>query len=117
MFALSYIQGGKVQFWRNEAINEMIEIVAGRKPFKKFRDFLEKLETQFGVPNPDATTKGKLKTMHQGSSTADEFILDLKAESLQANLGDVVLIEYLKAGLNPSLFKSTPDARDITQVV
>jgi len=34
MFALSYIQGGKVQYWKNEAINL---IAAGQEPFKDFK--------------------------------------------------------------------------------
>ena len=103
MFALSFMQGGKAQFWRNEAINQ---IVAGHEPFHSFEDFLEKLEAQFGDPNPKATAVGKLKTMRQGSSSADEFILQFKAEASQTELGEAALIEYLKAGLNPSLFKS-----------
>jgi hypothetical protein len=40
MFALSYMQGGKAQFWRNEAINQ---IAMGHEPFKSFQDFLENL--------------------------------------------------------------------------
>jgi Retrotransposon gag protein len=102
-FALSYIKGGKAQFWTNEAINE---IVAGHKPFKNFHDFLAKLEAQFGDPDPDAMAKGKLKVMHQGMKTVDEFILEFKLEASYSNLGDVALIEYLKAGLNQFLFKS-----------
>jgi hypothetical protein len=103
MFALSYIQGGKAQFWRNEAINQ---IAAGHKPFRSFSEFLERLEMQFGDPNPKATAVGKLKTMRQGGLSADEFILQFKAEASQTELGDAALIEYLKAGLNASLFKS-----------
>ena len=103
MFALLYMQGGKAQSWRNEAINQ---IAAGKKPFKSFQDFLEKLEAQFGDPNPKVTAVGKLKTMRQGSLTTDEFILQFKAEALQTNLGEAVLIEYLKAGIHQLLFKS-----------
>ena len=103
MFALSFMQGGKAQFWRNEAINQ---IVAGQRPFDSFEDFIAKLESQFGDPNPKATAVGKLKTMRQGSSSADEFILQFKSEASQTDLGEAALIEYLKAGLNPSLFKS-----------
>ena len=44
--------------------------------------------------------------MHQGSSSADEFILQFKSEASQTDLGEAALIEYLKAGLNLSLFKS-----------
>jgi len=36
----------------------------------------------------------------------DEYILQFKAEASQTDLGDTTLIEYLKAGLNPMLFKS-----------
>ena len=41
-----------------------------------------------------------------GSLTADEFILQFKAEASQTDLGEAALIEYLKAGLHQSLFKS-----------
>jgi hypothetical protein len=71
MFALSYIQGGKAQFWWNEAINQ---IAAGHKPFRS------------------------LKTMRQGGLSTDEFILQFKAKASQMELGDAALIEYLKAG-------------------
>jgi len=36
----------------------------------------------------------------------DEYILQFKAKASQTDLGDTMLIEYLKAGLNPVLFKS-----------
>ena len=102
IFTLSYMQGGKAQSWRNEAINQ---IAAGKKPFKSFQNFLEKLKAQFGDPNLKATAVEKLKTMWQGSLTTDEFILQFKAEVLQTNLGEAVLIKYLKAGLHQLLFK------------
>lgn len=103
MFTLSYMQGGKAQFWRNKAINQ---IAMGYELFKSFKEFLEKLESQFGDLNPKMTAIGKLKTMRQGSLSADEFILQFKAKALQMDLGDAALIEYLKAGLNTSLFCS-----------
>jgi len=37
MFMLSYIQGGKAQYWKNEAINL---IAARQEPFKNFKDFI-----------------------------------------------------------------------------
>ena len=36
----------------------------------------------------------------------DEYILQFKAEASQTDLGNTTLVEYLKAGLNPTLFKS-----------
>jgi hypothetical protein len=81
------------------------ETVTGHKPFKKFCDLLAKLEAQFGNPNPDAMAKGKLKVMHQGAKTADEYILEFKSEASCSNLGDVALIKDLKVGLNQSLLK------------
>ena len=59
-FALLYMQGGKTQFWRNKAINQ---VAHGHEPFKSFQDFLGKVEAQFGDPNLKATAIGKLKTM------------------------------------------------------
>jgi len=57
MFALNrIIQGGKAQYWKNEAINL---IAAGQEPFKDFKDFITQLEAQFGDPSPKATAIGK----------------------------------------------------------
>jgi len=64
------------------------------------------MEAQFSDPSPKATAIGKLKTLWQGSSSVEEYILQFKAEASQTDLGDTTLIEYLKAGLNPMLFKS-----------
>ncbi|KAF8221885.1 hypothetical protein L208DRAFT_1527686 [Tricholoma matsutake] len=72
----------------------------------KFREILERLEAQFGDPNPKATANSKLKTMCQGSLMADEFILQFKVEALQMDMGEAASVEFLKAGLNTSLFKS-----------
>jgi hypothetical protein len=91
MFALSYIQGGKAQFWQNEAINQ---IAVGHKPFWSFVEFFEKLEMQFGDPNPKVMTVGKLKMMRQGGLSVDEFILQFKAEASHTERGNAVLIEY-----------------------
>ena len=88
MFALSYIQGGKAQYWKNEAINL---IAAGQELFKDFKDFITQLEAQFGDLSPKATTIRKLKTLRQGSSSVDEYILQFKAEASQTDLGDTAL--------------------------
>jgi len=103
MFALSYIQVGTVQYWKNEAINL---IAARQEPFKDFKDFIAQMEAQFSDLSPKATTIRKLKTLQQGSSSVDEYILQFKAKASQTDLGDTTLVEYLKARLNPTLFKS-----------
>jgi len=103
MFVLSYIQGGKVQYWKDEAINL---IAAGQEPFKDFKDFIVQMEAQFGDLSPKATAIRKLKTLQQGSSSVDKYILQFKAKASQTDLGDTALVDYLKARLNPMLFKS-----------
>jgi len=103
MFVLSYIQGGKAQYWKNEAINL---IAAGQEPFKDFKDFIVQMEAQFSDLSPRATAIRKLKTLQQGSPPVDKYVLQFKAKASQTNLGDTTLVEYLKAGLNPMLFKS-----------
>jgi len=60
MFVLSYIQGGKVQYWKNEAINL---IAARQELFKDFKDFIVQMEAQLSNPSPKATAIGKLKTL------------------------------------------------------
>ena len=60
MFVLSYIQGGKAQYWKDEAINL---ISARQEPFKDFEDFIAQMEAQFSDPSPKATAIRKLKTL------------------------------------------------------
>jgi len=63
MHVLSCIQGGQVQYWKNEAIN----LIAARKePFKDFKDFIVQMEAQFSDLSPKATTIRKLKTLNRG---------------------------------------------------
>ncbi|KAF8231127.1 hypothetical protein L208DRAFT_1278618 [Tricholoma matsutake] len=78
----------------------------GNKPFATFKEFLERLETQFGDTNLKVTANAESKTMCQGSLTVDESILQFKAEASQTDMGEATLVEVLKTGLNPSLFKS-----------
>ena len=89
MFALSYMKGGKVQYWKNEAINL---IAPGQEPFKDFKDYITQMEAQFGDLSPKATAIGKLKTLRQWSSSVDEYILQFKAEASQTDLGDTTLL-------------------------
>jgi len=77
MFALSYIQGGKVQYWKNEAINL---IAAGQELFKDFKDFIAQMEAQFGDLSPKATTnKFNVLTMEE---TQDECFLKPKTNCI-----------------------------------
>jgi len=87
----------------NEAINL---IAAGQELFKDFKEFITQLEAQFRDLSPKATTIGNSKTLQQGSSSVGEYILQFKAKASPTDLGDTVLIEYLKARLNPTLSKS-----------
>ena len=103
MSVLSYIQGEKHSIGKNEAINL---IAAGQELFKDFKDFIVQMEAQFRDLSPKVTAIGKLKTLQQGSSFVDEYILQFKAKTSQTDLGDTALVEYLKARLNPTLFKS-----------
>ncbi|KAF8226827.1 hypothetical protein L208DRAFT_1299973, partial [Tricholoma matsutake] len=66
-------------------------------------------------PNLKVTANAKLKTMCQGSLMADEFILQFKVEASQMDMGEATLVEFLKAGLNPSLFKSTYQLPSMTE--
>jgi len=54
------MQGGKVWYWKNEAINL---IAARQELFKDFKYFIAQMEAQFGDLSPKATTIRKLKTL------------------------------------------------------
>ena len=62
MFALSYIQGGKAQYWKNEAINL---IAAGQEPFKDFKKFTVQIEAQFG-DKPQSDHHWEIKNLTTG---------------------------------------------------
>jgi len=81
-------------------------LVLSSYTFKDFKHFIVRMEAQFGDLSPKATAIRKLKTLWQGSSSVDEYILQFKSEASQTDLGNTMLVEYLKAGLNPRLFKS-----------
>jgi len=63
------------------------------QPSKDFKDFITQMEAQFGHLSPKETAIGKLQTLHQWSSSVDEYILQFKAEASQTNLGDTTLVD------------------------
>ena len=93
MFVLSYIQGGKVQYWKNEAINH---IAAGQEPFKDFKYFIAQMEAQFGDPSPKVTAIGKSKILQQGSYSVDEYILQLISNQFMQHHVDRVFEDWIK---------------------
>ncbi|KAJ8701495.1 Retrotransposon-derived protein peg10 [Pleurotus ostreatus] len=106
LYALSFIQGHKIDNWKNEIINRALNWRdhGGYDPVvSNFTRFSDELEKTFGDPNPRETAISTLSALRQGNEPAEEYVM--KFEALRADTGynNVALVELFKQGMNPRL--------------
>ena len=102
IFTLSYMKEEtaapwKQNFWATTNLNNTVTPWT----WNRFKDTLKAL---FTLPDKPGEVLIQLITEKQGGRTADEYIADFKIDVLHSGLkGDLSLIEWFSAGLNPRL--------------
>ena len=71
-WVLSYVQGGSVDVWKE---NVMEELEAGEVEYKSVEEFLTSLRKEFGGGEEESIKVAELRKIEQGGRTMEEFIL------------------------------------------
>ncbi|KAG9223361.1 hypothetical protein CCMSSC00406_0010414 [Pleurotus cornucopiae] len=106
LFLLSYVQGKKVDNWKNTMTGRVLEWVRTRVPDEQvssLRRICRSLQEAFGDPNPRDTAITALAHLHQGSDTAEDYMMKFNAYKDDTGYNDIVLVELFKRGLNAGL--------------
>ena len=70
-WVLSYVQGGLVDVWKE---NVMEELEAGEVEYESVEEFLTSLRKEFGGGEEESVKAAELRKMEQGGKTMEEFI-------------------------------------------
>ncbi|KAG9221294.1 hypothetical protein CCMSSC00406_0010392 [Pleurotus cornucopiae] len=106
LYLLSYVQGKKVDNWKNTMTTKVLEWTRTHihdEQVSSFRRICRSLQEAFGDPNPRDTAITALTHLHQGSDTAEDYVMKFNAHKDNTGYNDVALVELFKQGLNAGL--------------
>jgi len=106
---LSYIQGGSVNIWKE---NIMEELETGEIEFKSVGEFLAEIKKEFGGGDEELVKVAELKKIEQGGRTMEEFVQDFKRVARGSGYKGHPLIEEFKRGMNSSIRRKLMEAEN-----
>jgi len=71
LWVLSYVQGGLVDIWKE---NVLEELEAGEVEYKSVGKFLVEIKKEFGGGDEESLKIAELKRIEQGRKTMEEFV-------------------------------------------
>ncbi|KAG9219611.1 hypothetical protein CCMSSC00406_0006067 [Pleurotus cornucopiae] len=106
LYLLSYVQGKKVDNWKNTMTTKVLEWTrthVHEEQVSSFRRICRSLQKAFRNPNPRDTAVTALTHLHQGSDTAEDYVMKFNAHKDDTGYNDVALVKLFKRGLNAGL--------------
>jgi len=106
---LSYVQGGSVDIWKE---NVMEELETGKIEFESAGEFLAEIKKEFGGGDEESVKVAELKKIEQGGRTMEEFVQDFKRVARESGYEGRPLIEEFKRGMNRSIRRKLMEAEN-----
>ena len=69
----------------------------------QYNDVKKQLQTAFGDPDRKATAQWQLRRLHQGSMTADAYIVAFEEHQYLTGFNNEALVHIFREGLNEAL--------------
>ena len=97
-WVLSYVQGGSVDVWKE---NVMEELEAGEVEYELVEEFLTSLRKEFGGGEEESVkAAAELRKIEQKGRTMEEFVQEFKRAARGSEYEGRPLIEEFKRGIN-----------------
>ena len=106
---LSYVQGGSVDIWKE---NVMEELETEEMEFELVGEFLVEIRREFGGGDKESVKVAELKKIKQGGRTIEEFVQDFKRTARGSSYEGHPLIEEFKRGMNRSIRRKLMEAEN-----
>jgi len=94
---LSHVQGGTVDIWKE---NVMEELEAGEMEYKMVKELLTVLKKEFGRGEEKAVKAVELRKLEQGRRTMEEFMQEFMQVARGSRYEGRLLVEEFKRGMN-----------------
>ena len=96
-WVLTYMQGGSVDVWKE---NIMDELESGEMEYETVKDFLTSLRKEFGRGEEESVKAAELRKLEQGGKTMEEFVQEFKRAARGSGYEGRPLVEEFKRGMN-----------------
>ena len=97
---LSYVQGGSVDVWKE---NILEDLEAGEVEYKSAREFLAGLKREFGRGEKELVKAAKLRKLEQGGRTMEKFVQEFKRTARGSGYEGRLLVEEFKRRMNEAI--------------
>ena len=108
-WALTYEQGGSVDVWKE---NIMDEIEAGEVEFESVEEFFTSLKKEFGGGEEESVKAAELRKLEQGGKTMEEFVQEFKRAARGSGYKGRLLVEEFKRGMNGGISRKLMEAEN-----
>jgi len=108
-WALSYVQGGSADIWRENLIEEF---ESGEMEYESIEEFFTSLKKEFGGGEKESVKAAELRKMEQGGKMMKEFIQEFKRAARRSGYEGRPLVEEFKRGMNRGIRRKLMEAEN-----
>jgi len=109
-WVLSYVQGGSVDVWKE---NVMEEMEAGEVEYESVEEFLACLKKEFGGGEEEVVKAAELRRVEQGGKTMEEYVQEFKRIARGSRYKGRPLVEEFKRGMNGGIRRKLIEAENL----
>ena len=96
-WVLSYVQGGLVDVWKENVIEEL---ESGEVEYESVEEFLTSLRKEFGGGEEESVKAAELRRMEQEGKTIEKYVQEFKRTARGSRYEGRPLVEEFKRGMN-----------------
>ena len=109
-WALSYVQGGSADVWKE---NLMEELESGEMEYKSIEKFFTSLKKEFGGGEEELVKAAEIRKIEQGGRTMEEFVQEFKRAARGSGYERRRLVEEFKRGLNGGIRRKLMEVENL----
>jgi len=108
-WVLSYVQGGIVEAWKDNLLDELTK---GESEVESAKQLFTKIRNDFGETLEEERKIEQLRTIEQGERTCNEYMQEFKKVTRGSGYEGRPLIEEFKRGLNGTIRRKLAKAEE-----
>jgi len=108
-WVLSYVQGGSVDVWKENMVEEL---ETGEMEYETVEEFLTSLKREFGGEEEKSVKAAELRKLEQGGRMMEEFVQEFKRAARGSGYEKRPLIEEFKRGMNGGIRRKLMEAEN-----
>jgi len=108
-WVLSYVQGGLVDVWKENVIEEL---EAEEVEYENVEEFLTSLKREFRGGEEKAVKAAELRKIEQGGRTMEKFVQEFKRVARGSGYEERLLVEEFKRGMNGGIRRKLMEAEN-----